>query len=165
VDTRGDPIAQGIIHKPVAGYTVFARKYGGHKRHMEVPSAGNCTGMAVVLGAIVTHTDEIQGQGSSESILNFLGRGGKMAHFLSLSFSTSGNSAVANRFIQRACPITNITVNPIDPKSLKLTQASVEKLFATQIFKTAMKTKKTPHAALNFAQAWVGISIFEPISF
>src|SRR5258706_8115834 len=62
------------------------------------------------------------------------------------------------------CAITKAKMSPKPPKSLKLTHAEVEKLYATQRFSAPVKRKNTPHATQRRVQIGSGSASSWPIS-
>jgi hypothetical protein len=57
MDARRDPVAKGIIHKPMAGKPVLALKGYRDNGDVEMPPAGLRALVAVVLGAVVANLD------------------------------------------------------------------------------------------------------------
>jgi hypothetical protein len=59
VDARRDPIANRIIHKPVAGEAVFALEGRGDDQDVEMPPSGLGSLMAMMLGTIIANRNGI----------------------------------------------------------------------------------------------------------
>src|SRR5205809_1732647 len=77
-------------------------------------------------------------------------------HQLEASFSSTWRAR------NSACSTTNTSIRPIPPKSLKLTQVSVGKLYATSRLAAPMKVKKPTQLQLRRGQTPSGMRTCSP---
>src|SRR5712691_12487365 len=77
-------------------------------------------------------------------------------HQLEASFSSTWRAR------NNACSTTNTSIRPMPPKSLKLTQVSVGKLYATSRLAAPMKVKKPAQLQLRRVQTPSGMRTCSP---
>ena len=126
VQALGDEILQCIIHKPMARHAALASESRAGDADTEVGTKTFCIGthMARMRSAFIQYFELRWMQGCHELLFKLNGVDGQC------SVHGAGSDLMC-LFRYTACTITNTTIRPMPPNSLKLTQVLVGKLNAT----------------------------------